>query len=180
MTSLGSGKIFITREQGEIAYAMVRGRLQELPEGELLLLDFPEKQLMDASFADELLVRLTAELNEDAFGRRGLGVRRLTQDTELNIRAVIELRRLDRKIAILAIGDETPWKIIGRLEANLLDAFELVQRHKVMTAPRLADILSVAINSASNRLKRLYDLHLLQRSYKVSEQGLEYSYFPWA
>ena len=48
-----------------------------------------------------------------------------------------------------------------------------------LTAPELADMLKLAINSASNRLKRLWVQRLVRRDYEISESGLQYIYYCW-
>jgi predicted transcriptional regulator len=39
--------------------------------------------------------------------------------------------------------------------------------------------MGLAINTASNRLKRLYDRRLVRREYEVSAKGLQYYYYFW-
>jgi predicted transcriptional regulator len=91
--------------------------------------------------------------------------------------AVIHLQRL--KLAFLAVEPGGAWQLVGALEANLHDTLQLVARHIQMTAPELAALMNLELNTASTRLKRLYDLHLLRREYTVSKKGLEYTYYFW-
>ena len=55
----------------------------------------------------------------------------------------------------------------------------LLANRKQLTAPALCDMLDLAINTASNRLKRLFDRRLVRREYEVSNRGLQYYYFFW-
>ncbi len=182
MAQLGSGivlldRLFLTREKGELAYQVMREQLQALPEGQALVLLFPADQLMDASFADETIVRLGEELVAGMYGDRGLVLEGLTGNSQHNLNAVIRLRHL--KLAFLHVRSGEAEHILGQLEPSLKETLALVAQHGHLTAPALAGILDIAVNGASNRLKRLYDLHLVRRASEVSSQGLEYIYSCW-
>lgn len=172
-----NGHFFLTREQGERAYHRLVAQLRTVPESQPLILTFPPHQVMDASFADETLVRLGKELLAGDFGDRCVLLQGLTDDSQLNLDAVIHLQRL--KLAFLAVEPDGAWQLVGALEANLQDTLQLVARHAQMTAPELASLMNLELNTASTRLKRLYDLHLLRRDYAVSKRGLEYTYYFW-
>jgi predicted transcriptional regulator len=54
---------------------------------------------------------------------------------------------------------------------------EMLSKRERMTAPELAQALDLALNTANNRLKRLFDQGLIQREYEVSDKGLLYYYY---
>lgn len=171
------GRFLLTREKGEQAYPLLRTRLLMVPGRQALVLVFPKAQVVDASFADETLIRLAEELATGNLGERGLLLAGLTDDSQHNIQAVIRLRHL--KIAFLFIQPDASVTILGPLEQGLRDAFECVTQHPRLTAPMLAESLHIAVNSASNRLKHLYDQHLIRRDAQISNKGLEYVYSLW-
>ncbi|MCC6190549.1 MAG: hypothetical protein IT318_16090 [Anaerolineales bacterium] len=170
-------RFFITREMGEVARRRLAEVVSEVPEGEALLLDFPANQLIDASFADECLIELQKALASGQFGNRGLVLKGLTDDSVLNIESAISLQ--DLKMAFLTVDAADKWKPIGRLEKSLHETLQLVARVGKLTAPELAKRRKLAINGASNRLKRLYDLRLVRREHEVSASGLQYIYSFW-
>lgn len=170
-------RFFVTRDKGEQAYELLVQRLQAAPDGQPLVLVFPPEQLIDASFADESIIRLAREIGDGQFDGRGILLQGLTEDSIKNISAAISLQGL--KIVLLAVEPNGKWKCIGELEPSLEETLIMVGRRKCLTAPELADIKDLAINSASNRLKRLYDLRLVRREYEVSEKGLRYIYYFW-
>jgi hypothetical protein len=51
-------RYFLTREKGEEAYRLLEGHLEQIPERCALILSFPPEQVVDASFADEFVIRL--------------------------------------------------------------------------------------------------------------------------
>ena len=170
-------RLFLLRERGEQAYHMLKVQLQEVPENQPLVLVFPPEQLVDASFADESIIRLGEEIIAGSFGERCILLQGLTEDSIKNINAVISLRRL--KLAFLAVEPTGEWECIGHLEPNLREALKIIASRDRLTAPELAGLLELAVNTASNRLKRLYDQHLVWREYEVSEKGLQYIYYFW-
>lgn len=171
------GRYYVTREKGELAYRLLAAKLTAIPEGQALGLVFPAGQLMDASFADETIVRLGEEVVGGLFGDRGLVLDGLTDDSIKNLNAVIRLRGV--KLAFLTVEATGRERVVGQLEPTLKETFDLVAQGGPLTAPRLGASLGMAVNTASNRLKRLYDLRLIRRHYEVTKKGLEYIYSPW-
>lgn len=168
---------FLTREHGEQAYQRLKQMLEQLPEGDALLLIFPPGQLIDGSFADETIVRLGEELAGDQFGNRAILLQGLSDDSITNIEAVIGFQRL--KLGFLAVTPEGQWQVIGQLDPSLRKMLDLLAEQESLTAPELAEKYDLAINTASNRLKRLYDRRLVRREYEVSAKGLQYYYYFW-
>lgn len=111
------------------------------------------------------------------FGHRRLLLEGLTQDSVDNINAAIRLQRL--KIAFLAIEPGGRWTVVGHLEDSLREVLEMLAKRSSITSSELAEELDLSLSSANNRLKRLYDQHLIQREYEVSETGLIYIYYFW-
>lgn len=172
-----SDRFFLTRLRGEQAYERLKSRLQKVAEGNALLLNFPQEQLMDVSFLDETLIRIGEEMTKNQFPPRTLLLQGLTPDTIANLNAAIEFRNL--KLAFLAVEPEGQWQCVGKLELSLRETLQLLWKQSSLTAPELSEIKQLAINSSSNRLKRLYDLHLIRRDYEVTNKGLQYTYYFW-
>ena len=170
-------RLYLTREIGERAYSILKQHLQDLPNGAGVVLIFPEGQLVDASFADETIIRLGEELMDGQLGDRAFLLQGLTDDSIKNIEAVIGLRRL--KLGFLAVEATGEWRCIGQLDPSLREVLDLLANLDQLTAPQLADLMKLAVNTASNRLKRLYDRRLVQREYEVSAKGLQYFYYFW-
>lgn len=170
-------RFFVTREKGELGLATLVEELQAVPEGGSLILQFPPNQIMDVSFTDETIIQLGQAIIDGKHGRRRLLLEGLTQDSIDNINAAIRLQRL--RLAFLMITPERQWEVVGHLEDSLQEVLEMLGKRPSLTAPELADELNLALNSANNRLKRLYDLYLIRREYEVSEKGLIYIYYFW-
>ncbi len=170
-------RFFVTRDKGELAFTRLAEALQAVPEEGSLILQFPPGQVMDVSFADETIIRLGQAIVAGQYGRRRLLLEGLTQDSIDNINAAIRLQRL--KLAFLAIAPEGQWEVVGHLEDSLREALEMLAKRPSLTAPELAEEKGLALNSANNRLKRLFDQRLIRREYEISEKGLIYIYHFW-
>jgi hypothetical protein len=168
---------FLTREQGEKAYELIELELQHTPEGSALVLDFPPSQLVDSSFADESAVRLGEEILKGRYGDRCLLLKNLTADSLKNFEAVISLRGI--KLPLLAFGPGLGWKVLGHLEKNLSETLVIVIESERVTASDLVSRWGLAVNTASTRLKRLHNLHLVRREYEITDKGLQYIYYAW-
>ena len=60
---------------------------------------------------------------------------------------------------------------------NVLQIFSYVAEGKHITARTVADELGLELNSAGNRLKKLYDAHLTLRLEQSAESGGKFEYF---
>jgi DNA-binding transcriptional ArsR family regulator len=172
-----SERLFLTRQRGEQAYQVLKVRLQALNEGQALILLFPPDQLMDASFADETIVRLGEEIASGNFGERSILLENLTEDSITNLNSIIKFRQL--KLAFLAVEPNSVWQCVGQLEPSLRETLEFLSERNRLTAPELGTIKQLEVNTASNRLKRLYNLHLVRREHEITNQGLQYIYYFW-
>lgn len=171
------GQNYLTRDKGERAYELIKEQLLMTPEGQPLVLVFPPEQLVDSSFADESVVRLGEEVKRGEHGERCVLLEGLTADSLKNFEGVLSLRGI--KLPLLAVGATGEWRVLGGLEDSLVETLNLVHKHGRMTASELMSQLGMAVNTASTRLKRLHNLHLVRRESEVSERGLQYIYYFW-
>jgi len=172
-----SGRFFLTRQKGNQAFERLKQQVQEQLEGSAILLLFPKEQLIDVSFLDETIIRLWEDMSKGQCPSCTLLLQGLTPDTIANLEAAIEFRHL--KLAFLVVEPSRQWQCVGQLELSLRETLNLLSERDSLTAPELSELLKLAINSASNRLKRLYDLHLIRRDYEVTNKGLQYTYYFW-
>lgn len=170
-----SNKYLITRQIGERIYEPLIQQIK--PNDQPTVLVFPSDQFMDVSFADETIIRLGQDYEIGKYGNGTLILHNLSTDSLHNIEAAINLQKL--KLAFISTQNDGSWSLVGQLEQSLRDTLLLVEQNKLITAPALSKILNLAINSASNRLKRLYDQRLLRREFEITENGLQYTYYFW-
>jgi DNA-binding transcriptional ArsR family regulator len=177
---IANPNLLITREKGQKVYSAIQKWLENKENlGSPIVIKFPENQLVDVSFADEVIIRLGEDVRNGRYGvDQGLILHRLGEDSIKNLEAAVNLQKL--KTAFLVLKTSGEWDYVGRLEQNLRDTLNLLFSQKELTAPDLVKRLGLAINTASTRLKRLYDLHLVKRDFEISENGLQYIYQFWS
>lgn len=167
----------LTRSKGEQVYELLKDHVMILPEGSSLHLDFTNIHTMDVSFVDEAIIRLAKEFVDDLYGHRRLVLNQLSRDATRNVNAAISLQNLT--LGLFSLSADGTWQLIGHIEKSLHQVLAMVIERGEITAPQLATELTIALNAANNRLKRLYDQRLIKRRYDVTDKGLLYTYYVW-
>ncbi len=170
------GPDLLTRSFGRRAFPVLEERLRAIPVGEALVLDCGAIGVMDTSFADETLLEMATGLAAGRYGDRYLVLKDPSPDVVDNLDAAIARRRV--KVAF-PIVDGASFTTVGHVEPNLVEAWRLALGTAGFTARDLADQLGLEINTASMRLRKLFDARLLARREEVTPAGREYVYaFP--
>ena len=187
-------QLLLRRPRGQAVYPHIEAALRGVDEGELLLLSFSEDQDCDPSFVDETLVKLAQQLIKGEFGERGLALTGLNESISLSLASTLTLRRDDARKnkedfkVNLFVFDSQPssghlsaegWEVAGQLEQSLEEVLNLLSRRESLTAADLVEELGLEISSASMRLKRLHERHLVRRQYQTLPTGREFVYSFW-
>ncbi len=167
------GPDLLLRNYGRQAFPVIEGALLRVPVGDSLHIDFAGISVMDTSFADETILQLALGLTASHYGDRFLVLNEPSQATIDNLEGTIARRKA--KIALLVRHDKK-LSYIGHLEANLASVWQIVHQTGQLTARQLADQLGLEINTASMRLRKLYDGRLLRRHEEVSAEGRQHVY----
>ncbi len=177
--NINNPALLITRENGQKVYSALHKRIKAIKKSDVpIMIIFPKNQLMDVSFVDEVVIRIGEEIRKGTYGAgQGLILKGLGEDSIKNLDAAIRLQNL--KVAFLVMRPTGEWDCIGQLEKNLRDTLNLLHEKGHLTALELVKQLGLAINTASTRLKRLYDLRLIGRNFEITEKGLQYIYYFW-
>ncbi len=158
--------LLVTRSRGKLVKEQISKKLQADNDWNILLLDFSEVQVLDYSWADECIAKLTAEVNAELYGPKGILITNCTDDQAENISAAL----LQRNLTLLRQVDSN-WVILGELKEPLFSTLDFVNRKDKVTARDIADHFQLAINTASNRLSELYKRHLALRHEEILTNG---------
>ncbi len=173
--------LFIRRVVGEKAYSFLKAELLKAPEGYPLVVEFPQYNLMDVSFADASLGRLGQEIIEGKMGERCLVLDGLMPDSLTNLEAMIALR--PTRLAFLLADPGTWYRVAGDMPDYLKKTLGLLAERGHMTAEELAKERKLGLSAAGNHLKRLYDLRLLRREGEArrggARKGAIHTYYFW-
>ncbi|HLY26220.1 MAG TPA: hypothetical protein VKQ72_07760 [Aggregatilineales bacterium] len=175
-----------TRVSGKRFWELLRPRITSSNPGEFITLSFAGIDLMDGSFADEAFATwaslrgrreaefypvLLSDLNDTC---------RDNLEMALNTRPDRESKHLERlRNCVFPVINNAEVILLGKYEENVAETFELLRRHKTLTARELADRMNLNLNAASTRLKTLSDLGLSLRSSVHDSQGKQYTYHTW-
>jgi predicted transcriptional regulator len=167
------GPDLLLRSYGQRAFPTLEHALKEIPSGQTLVLDFVGVSVMDTSFADETVLELALGLSQGKYGDRWMVLEEPSPATIDNLEGTIARRKA--KVALL-IRKQGQVQLIGHVEPNLIEAWQLVCERTELTARELADQLGLEINTASMRLRKLYDARLLARCEEITFEGRQHIY----
>lgn len=130
-----------------------------------------------SSFVDEFIIGWQRIVNqvENAM----LILINATSDVQYTIEAALNQRnKLSNESIVLVIYSENRYEVLGnRIEKNVREVFALLAEGSRITARLIADKFSLELNSAGNRLKKLYDAHMAMRSDQSIDAGGKFEYY---
>lgn len=129
------------------------------------------------SFVDEFILgwqRLIREMDNTMFI-----LTNITEDVQYTILSALNLRnKMDKGSLVLVARIGGKYQILGeKMERNVLDVFDLMANGTRITARTVAERFSIELNSAGNRLKKLYDSHATMRIEQSTENGGKFEYY---
>ncbi len=199
-----SGADLLTRLDGQKFYQKLVERINGSTDRLVVELDFRGIKTLDLSFCDECLATLIhKDLLENNFGDCVLIIKDLDSVSAIeNFNAALDYYRKiccfvfnetpsaeyirdnvkgklrDEKLhdRIGRVNSQYSYILLGSLEQNLMQTLKhIIENHEV-TARTIADSFDLNINTASTRLLKLYQKHLIHRKEEVSSEGRQYIY----
>lgn len=168
---------FLGAVKGEQAYAALKAKLADVPEGHPLILRLPLYQVMDAAYVKASLARVGDEIVKGKFGERCVLLEGWEPDPLVTLNAVLGWLRL--RAVFLTVRPGETWGYVGQLAPYLEDTLKLVARQGRLTVAELVKKRDLRTNAASNRLNRLHALRLLRREAVNTQNGLMHVYHFW-
>lgn len=174
---LDLNNVLIFRPLGKKAKEMILEEIKELNPGDTIEMNFKNIKTCDVSFVDEMIIEIQQHVKQ----RDNL----LLYISDINNREIMDnleaalaLRMQKKKdnIQVLQLV-QNYYSVIGKLEQNLQKTFELLSRKTSITAREVAEIFGTEINSASNKLKKLFDYGLVLRKEIVDSSGRLHEYY---
>lgn len=176
--------LLATRLAGKRFWEQLQTRLCEPDTGVVSALSFAGVEVMDASFADEVFATLAAQRARKEISFGPIMLVDVNETCIENLKMALETRvdrespdreRLRNCVLPIVIKEEE-MTLIGKFEDHVLQSFELLSKHKTLTARDLSDVLNLNLNAASTRLKTLADLGLALRTEIRDAQGKQFVY----
>ena len=79
------------------------------------------------------------------------------------------------RIPVLCFHNDK-YEIVGKMEANLHEAFEICLMNKEITARQLSEVKNLVLSTASTRLRKLYEFRVIYRREVIDSFGKQYVY----
>lgn len=130
-----------------------------------------------SSFVDEFIIGWQRIVNqvENAM----LILVNATSDVRYTIEAALNQRnKLSNESIALVIYSDKGYEVLGnKVEKNVREVFALLAEGSHITARLIADRFNLELNSAGNRLKKLFDAHMAMRLEQSIDAGGKYEYY---
>lgn len=145
--------------------------------GDTLVCNFAEIIDCSSSFVDEFVVgwqRIVSQ-TENVL----LILINFNPDVRYTIEAALNQRnRISHENLCLIVQADGRYEVLGnKIEKNVLQVFDLLADGSHITARLIADRFNIELNSAGNRLKKLFDAHIVFRSEQSVDAGGKYEYY---
>jgi len=165
------GKLMVTRGTGRKVREALAEVLEGLPLGGVLYVDTRGVDLMDYSFADEVLGILVSRVASGEYGERRVAL--VEEDRELleNMEASLRQRGL-AMIRVDEVGGEPG--IVGDVPEHLEDTLRAINASGPISNADLAAKLGLNHTAMNNRATRLLKLGLIQR--RKDSAARQYTY----
>lgn len=157
-------------------YTQALKDIGEINSEDIIDCDFKGIKMCDVSFADEFIINLQKKLLQ--INNSLLRLINIDECVSENIEAALMFRnKKERTKLCLLIYSNNKYSLIGELENNLNETFMALLIQNEITARHIAQQFAIEINSASNRLKKLFDLRLIMRYESIDENGKQHIYY---
>lgn len=175
--------LLATRLAGKRFWEQLQKCLREPDADTVITLSFAGVDVMDASFADEVFGTLAARRARKDVTFGPVILMEANETCVENLKMALETRadrespdRERLRNCVLPMLKDDEIMLIGKFEDHVLHSFELLSKHKTLTARDLSDVLKLNLNAASTRLKTLADLGLARRIEIRDAQGKQFVY----
>ncbi len=174
---VGMGTILLLRPKAAEMYDLsVQEYGMPLP-GDIYICDMNGIEDCSGSFVDEFIFRWCNSVRgtDNAI----FVVTNVTDDSLYSLEAALMHRnRMNNDSMVVLRYQGGIYNAIGdRMEKNVRAVFDLMADGKHITARAVAGHFELELNSAGNRLKKLYDAHLAMRLEQSIANGGKYEYY---
>lgn len=159
------------RPFGQKIRSLIESKIDSMPSGSVIYLDFSNIRFSDSSCADEVVLQVQLFLRNKA-SNIILCVSNINESIkdELTYAIAYQEKSIGR-IPFLYRLEDGSVRYLGEIEDTLDETFQLLQKRKSLTTRDIMEAFNLAVNSASNRLKKLWDYGLVLREELIDHTG---------
>lgn len=169
--------VLVLRPTAKKMFEISKSEIGDLISDDILVCDFQKIYDCSSSFVDEFVLawqRVICELKNTM-----LILINMNEDVQYTVEAALNQRnRISSESLSLLTCINDKFAVLGnKLEKNALQVFELMVNGEHITARQVAEFFGLELNSAGNRLKKLYDAHVVLRVEQNADAGGKFEYF---
>lgn len=154
-----SDALLVTRKRGREYKEKVWREIERMEPNTVLKLDFSNIKFVDASCADEAVVRILARLEAGESPNKYMILSNVRQQHKENIDTALNIA----KKAVI-VSNEGKWDLLGELVKSHQEVLAYVIKRNNITARELKEKMGYrSVNQASARLGALYKKRLIAR-----------------
>lgn len=166
------------RPFGQKIRIIIESKINSMPSGSVIYLDFSDIRFSDSSCADEVVLQVQLFLRNIA-DNKIICVTNINDSIKEELIYAIAYREKEKsvgRIPFLYRDKDGSVKYIGNIEDTLDKTFKLLQKRKSLTTRDVMETFDLAVNSASNRLKKLWNYGLVLREELIDNTGKQHIY----
>ena len=169
--------VLVLRPIARKMFETSRQAVGDLTIGDIVVCDLKGIYDCSSSFVDEFVLawqRVVCEVNNTVLIIIGMN-----EDVQYTVEAALNQRnRISKENLSLVSCTNGKFEVLGsKLEKNALEVFDLIADRGHITAREVAENFKLELNSAGNRLKKLYDAHVVMRIEQSADVGGKFEYF---
>ncbi len=156
------------RPTGDKIREQVIAQLKGNPLDTIMPLSFEQVQFLDYSCADELICKLVRRIMIRDFSERYILISAVNDIVRENLEAALK----ERKMAVPGIDKNAQITLYGDISQEMKETYNFAVKREIFTARNIAEaglVPDKKINSASNRITKLYDMALVR---KISQENV--------
>lgn len=166
------------RELGRIFHRTLRDYITNVNSNNIIQLSLKDAIMMDVSFIDEVFGGVAEARGRGQFEGAAMLLIHVDSLDMDDIARILEGRSgysTGLRNCVLPVYVDNDITLIGKTEDYVAETFEYLKRNGSANTAELASDLGLALNTASTRLKTLYDLGLVLRNHQEIGRGYIYS-----
>lgn len=169
--------ILVLRPTAGKMFEISRSEIGDITTDDIVVCDFKKINDCSSSFVDEFI--LTWQRSVCEHKNTMLILINLNEDVQYTVEAALNQRNRisNENLSLIAMINGRFTVLGNKLEKNTLQVFELLADGKHITAREVADRFKLELNSAGNRLKKLFDAHAVMRAEQSADVGGKFEYY---
>ena len=165
--------VLVLRNKAAEMFELSKADAGLLTYGDVLICNLAGITDCSSSFVDEFILGWQRRIRE--LENTMMVLKNLCDDVRYTIESTLSISK-DHLVLIFWNVDH--YEILGnKIEKNVLETFSLMTDGAKITVRTIADSLGIELNSAGNRLKKLFDAHIAMRQEQGPEMGGKFEYF---